>query len=100
LTIAQESKSGCVHLRVTGEVDIETVPSLRERIELTQNGGSEPIVLDLTSVTFIDSTGIKVLVEVARTGRVTTIPSAAVARVLELSGLKDVVPTADDAAPA
>ena len=47
---------------VTGEIDVFTTPRLREAIlELIENGSLQ-LVLDFTDVTFLDSTGLGVLV--------------------------------------
>jgi anti-sigma B factor antagonist len=65
LTITVRSERGVVIAAVTGEIDISTVPQLRERLfELADNGGT--LVVDLNRVTFIDSAGLGVLVGTAR----------------------------------
>lgn len=47
---------------VNGEVDLHTAPMLRERIhELTEQGTNQ-VVLDLGDLSFMDSTGLGVLV--------------------------------------
>ena len=49
-------------LTVTGEVDLDTAPALREQlVELFQQGDRR-IVLDMAQVEFLDSTGLGVLV--------------------------------------
>ena len=76
-------------LLLTGEIDSYTAPELAERLE------SDPslVVLDLTEVTFIDSSGLRVIVEAhqhrlaAGSRLVLRSPSAAVQRLLEISGL-------------
>ena len=76
-------------LVLAGEIDSYTAPDLAERLE------ADPtlVVLDLTDVTFIDSSGLRVLVEGHRrrveAGSSLTLrsPSAAVQRLLEISGL-------------
>jgi anti-sigma B factor antagonist len=52
-------------LRVSGEVDVATSPELRRELhQLVDQGG--PIVVDLRDVTFIDSSGLGVLVGTLR----------------------------------
>ncbi len=52
-------------LRVSGEVDVATSPELRRELhQLVDRGG--PIVVDLHEVTFIDSSGLGVLVGALR----------------------------------
>jgi anti-sigma B factor antagonist len=76
-------------LVLVGEIDSYTAPALAERL------AHEPKVLmvDLAGVTFIDSSGLRILVE-AHQARIDAdasltlrSPSAAVQRLLEISGL-------------
>jgi anti-anti-sigma factor len=65
LTITVRSERGVVIAAITGEIDISTVPQLRERLfELADNGGT--LIVDLNRVTFIDSAGLGALVGTAR----------------------------------
>jgi anti-sigma B factor antagonist len=52
-------------LRLTGELDLVTAPTLREELSRHQERGV-PIVLDLSGIEFLDSTGLVLLMEVAR----------------------------------
>ena len=48
-------------VRVVGEVDLATAPELQARLaELPADGGT--VIIDLSEVTFLDSTGLSVLV--------------------------------------
>ncbi len=47
---------------VTGEVDVATAPTLRGRLDAAIDRGKPLLVVDLLSVTFIDSTGLGVLI--------------------------------------
>ena len=59
---AIEPSEGCAVLRVTGEVDVFTAPMLRERVlDLTAKGAVH-IIVDMSGVVFLDSTGLGVLV--------------------------------------
>src|SRR3954469_25190995 len=76
-------------LLLAGEIDSYTAPDLAARLAL-----DPPVeVVDLTGVTFIDSSGLRVLVEAHQTRAangsrlVLRAPSAAVQRLLEISGL-------------
>jgi anti-sigma B factor antagonist len=53
-----------VVLVAAGEVDFAAAPQLRERIRDQLDAGSRHLVLDVSSVTFVDSTAIGVLVGV------------------------------------
>ena len=49
---------------VSGELDLATVPQLSAAVAEHDDAGF--LVLDLTAVTFIDSTGVRVLIEADR----------------------------------
>jgi anti-sigma B factor antagonist len=49
-------------LDVIGEVDVYSAPELRERLSELVNAGTPSLVVNLTEVTFLDSTGIGTLV--------------------------------------
>src|SRR3712207_4022983 len=49
-------------LEVGGEVDVYTAPRLRERLIELVDGGARKVVVDLSGVDFLDSTGLGVLV--------------------------------------
>jgi anti-sigma B factor antagonist len=51
---------------VTGESDVATAPELRERLLTQEADGVLPIVVDLTGVSFIDSTDLGRLVRAYR----------------------------------
>lgn len=59
---AEEVNHGAV-VAVRGEVDLSTAPLLEER--LSQFTQVEKLVVDLTEVSFLDSTGLAVLVRTA-----------------------------------
>lgn len=81
---------------VSGEVDLETASQLGEHALEAVRTVSPRIVLDLAGVTFMDSTGLKVLVSVDRRaqlagGSVVLVGAApAVLRILTLTGLDQV----------
>ena len=47
---------------VGGEIDVYTAPLVREKLDEQITAGRTDIVVDLTDVTFLDSTGLGVLV--------------------------------------
>ena len=53
-------------LEVTGEIDIATTPPLREAIRRLLAERTGPMLVDLGGVTFMDSTGLAVLLDLRR----------------------------------
>jgi anti-sigma B factor antagonist len=49
-------------LEVSGEIDVYTAPQLRERLIALVEDGARQVVVDLSRVEFLDSTGLGVLV--------------------------------------
>ncbi len=48
---------------VTGEVDVYSAPALKDSLTGLLKGGAHSVVVDLTDVAFLDSTGLGALVE-------------------------------------
>ncbi len=55
-------RDGYAVVAVSGEVDVATVPRLREQLHSLVAQGDNRIVVDLEAVDFLDSTGLGVLV--------------------------------------
>jgi anti-sigma B factor antagonist len=90
----------CAH----GEIDLATVDRVRLEIERCVASGYERVMLDLRAVTFIDSTGVHLVIDAdtaARTGgwdlQVIDAPGP-VQRLFELTGLRDRLPFVEPAA--
>jgi len=62
LTLATRDVEGTTVIAVGGEIDVYTAPRLRDRITELVAAGSYHLVVDLTDVDFLDSTGLGVLV--------------------------------------
>jgi len=81
-----------------GEIDIATVGEVRAALDEVECVGFQQVVLDLRGVTFIDSTGLKlILAELGKDGidfAVIRGPRA-VQRLFEVTGLLRVVPFVD-----
>src|SRR5579863_6222847 len=56
-------------VRVTGEIDIQSSPILDDRLKKAQVEGAWSIVVDLSGVSFLDSTGLSVLVAALKRGQ-------------------------------
>ena len=57
---------GEVRLAVAGELDIASAPDLLARIEQVELSTPHTLALDLAEVTFMDVSGMRVLLEVAQ----------------------------------
>lgn len=83
---------------VTGEIDVYQAPRLRERLDALLDAGTSCLALNLSSVTYIDSTGLGTLVAVrkravAAGGEVRLIcPNPTIRRVFEITGLLPIFP--------
>jgi anti-sigma B factor antagonist len=93
---ASESADSWPVLRVFGEVDIQTSPILDEQLRSVLNEGVSSIIVDLGGVTFLDSTGVSVLIaglkrcQNARGDMRLVSPRPNVRKVLEITGLIEV----------
>jgi anti-sigma B factor antagonist len=66
LLAAHEHDQDVAVLNVHGEIDIETAPALREALLPVLERQTGPVVVDLSEVSFMDSTGVHVLVDTSR----------------------------------
>ncbi len=64
LSLDQRDVEGAAVIRPVGEVDVFTAPLLRERLVELVEGGARRVIVDLSEVSFLDSTGLAVLVGV------------------------------------
>jgi anti-sigma B factor antagonist len=81
-------------LVLVGEIDAHTSPDLADQLaELP--GGAGDITIDMSDVEFIDSSGLRVIIDVHQRAEevdrrlVLRSPSSAVARLVEIAGLAD-----------
>lgn len=85
-------------IEVQGEVDMFTAPKLREALVTTADQGQYFIIVDLTKVSFMDSTGLGTLVAGLKRvkeneGTLSLVCSnRPVLRVLSITGLTNVFP--------
>lgn len=83
---------GVAVVRVSGELDIQTVPAL-EAVLMPAAGLGGQVIVDASALTFADSTGISLFVRAHRDAQAAAgrldlvVTESAVRRVLDLSGL-------------
>lgn len=81
-------------VRVEGEIDISTSAAVTEALApLLEAAHQEPLVFDLSQVTFMDSSGLAVLLHAAAAGRQVVVRGASVLirRVIDATGLTGVI---------
>ncbi|MFF2555011.1 STAS domain-containing protein [Nocardia sp. NPDC058058] len=86
------STGSAVVVVATGEVDLTTAPRLHEAIEHARAQYTGDLVIDLSRIEFLDSTGLNVLLTAAGSASapLRLVPSYAVRRPLEATGLTTV----------
>jgi anti-sigma B factor antagonist len=89
-TLAVTDESDATVITVGGEIDLMTADAVRAAAASVFEGPPGPVIFDLADVTFIDSSGMAVLIEAANLGHTVTVrrPSPAVLLVLRATGLE------------
>jgi anti-sigma B factor antagonist len=88
-----EQLDAIVAVTLTGELDLYDAPALRESFHGLLESGAEVIVLDLTSVSFLDSTVLGTIVGLLRRVREAggelrvVLPATTARRIFEITGL-------------
>jgi anti-sigma B factor antagonist len=91
----KESRGDCLAVAFEGELDLAAAPQVRQVLLDSLEAGQD-LLVDLASVTFIDSSGLACLVEALREARDRTVGlalanvSAPVLQVLRLTRLEQV----------
>jgi anti-anti-sigma factor len=96
LSIRNSVRAGRHTLAVAGELDLDSANKLEEAIREVCASGAQ-LVIDLREVTFMDSTGLRVLIVAGslceeKGHELQIIPGEDIQRILEMSGLDRVLP--------
>jgi anti-sigma B factor antagonist len=89
----ETTPDGDTTVAVTGEVDLYTAPRLREQLDEAIESGSQRLIVDLSELDFIDSTGLGVLVGALKRARqgggelTLRSPTRSTYKILEIAGL-------------
>jgi stage II sporulation protein AA (anti-sigma F factor antagonist) len=95
-------RKGRLLVRPVGELDIATVGRLRAAV--AERAGGEDLIVDLSGLGFLDTSGVQLMVELYRgaeeDGWLLTIVRGgpAVQRVFEIAGLETILPFAEEGA--
>jgi anti-anti-sigma factor len=86
-----------VNVTVAGEIDIASAPTLYLALNSVRTRGAASVVVDLRGVTFLDSTGLRVLLTANEDidGRMRVVPSRACLRLFEIAGVADLFTDAE-----
>jgi anti-sigma B factor antagonist len=94
LRLSSRTKGAITVAELAGELDIASVPALREELLSLLQRGSSRLVIDLSKVSFCDASGLAVLVSTGRRARLLggflrlAAVSPQVGRVLQMTGLE------------
>jgi anti-sigma B factor antagonist len=97
LRLVVENRSGHVLVRAAGELDLSSAPNLTSAAEDAFADGYRVLLLDLSGVSFMDSTGISAVLSVDREAQerdayaAIIAPSENALRVLEMLGVDQVL---------
>ncbi len=98
LTLTTRTEGDRTVVSVGGEIDVYTAPQLREKVVDLVAAGKVDLVLDLSGVEFLDSTGLGVLVGAlnrvrAQDGSLALVlTQERILKVFEITGLRKVFP--------
>jgi len=100
LRVTVEPLDDALLIRAVGEVELTSVAKLRRELDAARDEGSTAL-LDLSDVTFMDSTGLHLLLKASRHSADSdwaffiVRPSEVVQRLIQVSGTADLLTLAD-----
>jgi anti-sigma B factor antagonist len=95
--IPMKQREGEVVLLPSGELDLAVAPALRAALHCALASGAPAVCVDLSAVTFLDSTGLNEFVDAGRQASglgisfVLTAPTANVRRVFDITNLGELL---------
>jgi anti-anti-sigma factor len=104
LEVDTEDREGLVQVSLRGELDLSTVEKVEDELRRIEHGADKPLVLDLSGLTFLDSTGLRLMVtadqRARKAGRRLTIVKGpeTVHRVFTITKLDERLQMVDDVA--
>jgi anti-anti-sigma factor len=97
LAIACAIDNGTASLSLEGELDLANASALEERLSELEDSGSTQLTVDLAGLDFIDSTGLRVLLQASARAQerghelILRPAPATVQRVFEVTGAQEVL---------
>ena len=98
LSVRSERRGDAYHVEPAGELDIATAELLERELDAARQSDAATIILDLSGLAFMDSTGLRVVIDFnercgGENGRLCVIAgSPAVERLLDIVGLRERLP--------
>jgi anti-sigma B factor antagonist len=100
--VQSERTNRSEHIRVLGEMDLSVIGLVDREMRRAEATDAERIVLDLDGLEFMDASGIRLLLNASKRSRsnggrlrITRAASPQVRRVLELTGVGELLPYGD-----
>ena len=62
LEVSTEDRNGLVHVALVGELDLSSVAKVQEELRRVEAAAPATLVVDLSKLTFLDSTGLRCIV--------------------------------------
>jgi anti-sigma B factor antagonist len=106
LQLATRHEDGVAVVSAVGEVDVFTAPGLDTALDAELAAGNSRLVVDLSDVAFLDSTGLGVLVKALKHAREAdgwlhlVITSDRIRKIFDITGLDASIPIFDTAQDA
>jgi anti-anti-sigma factor len=101
LTLRSERDGDTHVLTLTGELDLVTTPEVENELRIVEAGDADAIVIDLSALQFIDSTGLRLLIQTEQRtrwepGRIALRrPPERVMRIFTIAGIDALLPFVD-----
>jgi anti-anti-sigma factor len=103
LEVQSEDRDGLVHVVLRGELDLSTVGKVQDELRRVEASAPAVVVLDLSKLTFLDSTGLRCVVTADERARdagrrlVVVRGPESVQRVFSITRLEERLEIVDDA---
>jgi anti-anti-sigma factor len=103
LEVESDERDGVAHVSLRGELDLSTVGKVDDELQNVEGTGPKVVLLDLSNLTFLDSTGLRCVVRADERAReegrrlVVVKGPEAVQRVFEITRLEERLELVDDA---
>jgi anti-anti-sigma factor len=101
LTICSERDGDTHVIALAGELDLVSAPEVERELRRVEAGDADTIIVDLSGLKFVDSTGIRLLIETEQRSRwdagrlALRRPPDLVFRVFTIAGIDELLPFVD-----